>query len=418
MHPSKDIIGTYGDYLKDIRIAICITGSVAAYRSVDLARLLMRYGAEVIVFMSEAACKIISPDLMHWATGNEPVVELSGRTEHVIYGGGGSERVDLILIYPSTANTLSKIANGIADTTVTTLALTALGSGIPIIIVPAMHLPLYSSRTTQDNIRRLRELGIDVVEPLIEEGKAKIPDIEYILDYVITKVSRGRGLFRDKRALVLSGPTIEYIDPVRVVSNLSSGRTGLEIARGFRWMGGEVKLIYGPGSVEIPEYIPYTSVLTTREMYEATKNELENIRYDYVFISAAPADYRPVKMIDEKLSTARVKKISLELVETEKISNMIKKVSRETFLVIFKAEYDVPVDELIDRAYNKLVESDADLVVANDVSKPDRGFRSPYNEVYIIDRNKNITHVPLMSKRLLARKLLEIVAEKTIKSTQ
>ena len=414
MHPSKSIIGTYGDYLKGIHIALCVTGSVAAYRSVDLARLLMRYGAEVTVFMSEAACNIISPDLMYWATGNKPVIRLSGQIEHVIYGGEGEDRVDLVLVYPSTANTLAKIANGIADTSVTTLALTALGSGIPLVIVPAMHLPLYSSKTTQDNIRRLMDLGIEVIEPLVEEGKAKIVDIEYIVDYVITRISRARGIFRDKRALVLSGPTIEYIDPVRIISNLSSGKTGLEIAKSFRWMGGEAKLIYGPGSVEIPDYIPYTSVLTTKDMYEATQDELKNTYYDYVFISAAPADYRPTKAMGGKLSTSRVKRFSIELVETEKISDMVKKVSPNTFLVIFKAEYNVSKDELIDRAYKKLLDADADLVVANDVSRPDRGFRSLYNEVYIIDREKNITHIPLVSKELLARKLLDIVAEKTI----
>lgn len=418
MHPSKSIIGTYGDYLKDIHVALCITGSVAAYRSVDLARQLMRYGAEVTVFMSEAACKIISPDLMHWATGNKPVTELTGRIEHVIYAGEGGDKVDLILIFPSTANTLAKIANGIADTSVTALALTALGSGIPIVIVPAMHLPLYSSETTQENIRRLKELDIDIVEPLIEEGKAKVPDIEYILDYVITKVAKARGVFRDKKALVLSGPTIEYIDPVRIISNLSSGKTGLEIARNFRWMGGESRLIYGPGSINIPDYIPSTKALTTKEMYEATEEELKKNNYNYVFISAAPADYRPVKMIDEKLSTSTVKKIRLELIETKKISDMVKKVAPKTFLVLFKAEYNVTVDELIDKAYKKLLEADADLVVANDVSKPGRGFRSPYNEVYVIDKERNVIHIPLMSKEMLARRLMDIVAEKTVSPTQ
>ena len=416
MHPSKDIIGTYGDYLKNTRIALCITGSVAAYKAVDLARRLMRYGADVVPFMTEAATKIISPDLMHWATGNKPVTELTGNIEHVMFGGQYPGRADLILIYPATANTIAKLASGIADTPVAALAITALGSNIPIIIVPAMHLPLYVSQATQDNINRLRKLGIDVVEPLIEEGKAKIPDIDLITDHVITTLNRGRGMYSGKNALVLGGPTIEYIDPVRIITNLSSGRMALEIAKAFRWMGGDVKLIHGPGTVDIPSYIPQTQVYTTREMFDATKDELGERHYNYVFIAAAPADYRPAEPVGEKLSTYHVKRLSIELVETEKISDMVKEVSPESFLVIFKAEYNVSRDELIERAYRKLMESNADLVVANDVSKPEAGFRSRYNEVLIIDRERNVTDIPLTSKDVIARRLLDIVAEKTLAS--
>ena len=416
MHPSRDIIGTYGDYLEGIKIALCVTGSVAAYKAVDLARQLMRYGAEVIPFMSYAATKIISPELLHWATANKPIVELTGAIEHVIYGGESENKVDLILIYPSTANTLAKIANGIADTSVTTLALTALGSGIPIIIVPAMHLPLYKGPTTQENIERLRSMGIDVLEPTIEEGKAKIPQIDYVVDYVLTKIAKSRGIFRDKKALILGGPTIEYIDPVRIITNLSSGRTGLYLAKVFRWMGGEAKLICGPGSIEIPNYIPHINVYTTNEMYKTTMEELKNEEYDYVVISAAPADYKPVKQVNEKLSTKKVKRLKLELVETEKISDMVKDVSPNSYLVIFKAEYNVPEKELIERAYQKLRDANADLVVANDVSGRERGFRSAKNEVYIIDKEKNVVHIPLSSKEYIARRLLEIVAEKTIKN--
>ncbi len=416
MHPSRDIIGTYGDYLEGIKIALCVTGSVAAYKAVDLARQLMRYGAEVIPFMSYAATKIISPELLHWATANKPIVELTGAIEHVIYGGESENKVDLILIYPSTANTLAKIANGIADTSVTTLALTALGSGIPIIIVPAMHLPLYKGPTTQENIERLRSMGIDVLEPTIEEGKAKIPQIDYVVDYVLTKIAKSRGIFKNKKALILGGPTIEYIDPVRIITNLSSGRTGLYLAKVFRWMGGEAKLICGPGSIEIPNYISHINVYTTNEMYKTTMEELKNEEYDYVFISAAPADYKPVKQVNEKLSTKKVKRLKLELVETEKISDMVKDVSPNSYLVIFKAEYNVPEKELIERAYQKLRDANADLVVANDVSGRERGFRSAKNEVYIIDKEKNVVHIPLSSKEYIARRLLEIVAEKTIKN--
>ncbi len=414
MHPSKDIIGSYGDYLKDIKIALGITGSVAAFKSIELARLLMRYGAEIIPFMTESATDLISPKLIHWATGNKPVTELTGEIEHVMYGGKSEDRVDLILIYPATANTISKISNGIADTTVTALVLTAIGTGIPIIIVPAMHLPLYRNVITQRNIEALRSIGIEVFEPLMMEGKAKIRDIHEVADHVITKIAAERGRFRGKKALVLGGPTVEYIDPVRVITNLSSGKTGLEIARIFRWMGGESKLIYGPGTVEIPPYIPYTNVYTTEDMYRETENELRRNRYDYVFISAAPADYKPVKTINHKIYTSEVKRLNLELVETKKISDMVKKVSPKSYLVIFKAEYNVSEDELINRAYKKLLESDADLVVANDVSGRERGFRSDKNEVYIIDRDRNIIHIPLQSKKNIVRRLLEIVANKSL----
>jgi len=187
-HPSRDIIGTKGSELKERKIVLCITGSVAAVRSSDIARELMRHGAEVFAVMSQMAQKIVHPYLLEWATGNQVVTELTGKIEHIALTGERKEKADLVLVAPATANTTSKIACGIDDTPVTSVVSTAFGSDIPIIIVPSMHESMYRHPVLIENIKKLESLGVDFVDPHIEEGKAKIAEIEEILEAVFRKL--------------------------------------------------------------------------------------------------------------------------------------------------------------------------------------------------------------------------------------
>ncbi|MCF7949641.1 MAG: hypothetical protein K9M94_13720, partial [Spirochaetia bacterium] len=184
-HPSKDILGSLSTALRGKKVALGITGSVAAVRSSEIARLLMRYGVEVFPVMSPEAARIIHPNLMEWATGNPVVTSLSGSIEHVALAGNVANRVDAVLIAPSTANTIGKIAAGIDDTPVTTLATTAIGQGIPMLIVPAMHEPMYYHPAVRRNIETLKSDGIHVLIPNVSEGKAKIPDTEEIVFHTI-----------------------------------------------------------------------------------------------------------------------------------------------------------------------------------------------------------------------------------------
>lgn len=196
-HPSKDIIGTKSKRLKGKLIVLCITGSVSAVRSPEIARELMREAAEVYVVMSKDAQKIIHPNLMEWASGNPVVTELTGKVEHIALVGEHEQKADLVLIAPATANTIGKIAAGIDDTTVTSVASTALGSNTPLLIVPAMHTSMYTNPFTKENLQRLKTQGIEFIGPRIEDGKAKIATTEKIVKVTIKKIMESR--FPQKR---------------------------------------------------------------------------------------------------------------------------------------------------------------------------------------------------------------------------
>ena len=190
MHPSDDIKGIKSNLLLNKKIILGITGSIAAVESIKLSRELIRHGAEVIPVMSKASTRIIHPDSLEFATGKKPILELTGKTEHVYYCGRVKDKVDLLLISPCTSNTISKIAHGIDDSTVTTFASTAIGSGIPILIVPAMHISMYDHKIIKDNINKLKKIGINFINPHLTLKKAKLAEIEEIVTMVIRSVGK------------------------------------------------------------------------------------------------------------------------------------------------------------------------------------------------------------------------------------
>lgn len=409
-HPSKDIIQTRGTELKEKRIVLCITGSVAAVQCPEIARRLMRHDAEVFAVMSPMAQKIIHPYLMEWATGNPVVTELTGKIEHVALAGEHENKADLILVAPATANTISKIASGIDDTTVTSVASTAFGSKIPIIIVPAMHESMYRHPILNENIKKLKALGVEFVGPRIEEGKAKIAETEEILEVVIRKLSASKDL-AGMKILVTAGPTLEYIDPVRVITNKSSGLMGTEVTREALLRGAEVTLIYGPGTATPPKEARVIRVETTKEMHEAVVSELKSQKYNVVIATAAPADWTPKKHYDYKVSTRKTSTLNVKLEATPKIIDVVKKISPEAFLVPFKAEYNVTDKELIENAYERLKKAKANLIVANDVARKGVGFGAETNEIFIVDKKRRVVHVPLTTKREASRKLLNMIVK-------
>jgi phosphopantothenoylcysteine decarboxylase/phosphopantothenate--cysteine ligase len=410
-HPSKRIMGTRGSELKGKRVALCITGSVAAIQSPEIARTLMRHGADVFAVMSPMAQKIIHPYVMEWATGNSVVTELTGKIEHVALVGEHSEKVDLVLVAPATANTISKIACGIDDTTVTSVVSTAFGSTCPIIIVPAMHESMYNHPVLTRNIKELKALGVDFVGPRIQEGKAKIADTREIAEAVIRKL-RVRRDFSHSRVLVTAGATLEYIDPVRVITNRSSGKMGIAITEEALSRGAEVTLVYGPGQAAPPAEARVISVETTDQMFNAVVSELKSKRYDVTIAVAAAADWTPEQPFSYKLSTHTIRSLDLKLKPTKKIIDSVKKVSPKTYLVAFRAEYRIPKNELIDSAYKRLLEANADLIAVNDVGKPGAGFGTDTNELFVVDKKKKVTHIPMAEKREVARKILDIIRER------
>jgi phosphopantothenoylcysteine decarboxylase/phosphopantothenate--cysteine ligase len=411
IHPSKDIIGSQGTELRGKKVVLGITGSVAAVQSPDIARALMRRGAEVIAVFSSAAQLLIHPNLMEWATGNQVITELTGKIEHIALAGNHERKVDLILIAPATANTISKIAMGIDDTPVTSIVTTAFGSGIPIIIMPAMHISMYKHPILEENIKKLKALGVEFVGPRVEEGKAKIATTEEVLDAVLKKLGSRHNLAKIK-VLVTAGPTIEYIDPVRIVTSRSSGQMGVETAKAAYERGADVTLVYGRGTVPPPPKIRVIHVETTQNMLEAVISELRTSKYDVLISAAAVADWTPKRVRTQKIATKGAKTLSVAFQPTPKIVDAVKKIQADTFLVLFKAEHNVSDKELIARAYRRLKTANADLIVANDVARPGVGFDTATNELFIIDKNKDVVHVKRTTKFKAANRLLDVIMKK------
>ena len=410
MHTSKEIIGSKGSKLEGRRIVLCITGSVAAVKSSEIARELMRQGAEVFAVMTPLAQKIIHPYLMEWATGNPVVTELTGQIEHVAYAGEHPDRADLILVAPCTANTIGKAAAAIDDTPVTTVLTTAIGAGIPIIITPAMHGSMYKHPVVLENINRLRSIGIEVLMPRFEEEKAKIPGTTDIVDAVVKKLTAHKDL-EGLRILITAGPTRAYLDAFRYITNPSSGKMGVTIADEALSRGAHVTIVYGPGTVSPPAGAEVIRVETTEEMLDATVRAMREEKHHAVILAAAASDYGPTDREMVKTPSGR-DRWSLELKPLPKIVEHVKLVDPDTFLVGFKAEFNVSDDELIERAYERLETAGMDLVVANDVSREGSGFGTITNEVFIIDREKNMNHIPLSGKNEIAGRLLTVIREK------
>jgi phosphopantothenoylcysteine decarboxylase/phosphopantothenate--cysteine ligase len=410
-HPSKDITGTAGEALKGKRVVLCVTGSVAAVRCSEIARGLMRYGAEVLAVMSEMARKIIHPYLIEWATGNPVVTELTGKVEHVALVGERTSKADLVLVAPTTANTISKIACGIDDTPVTSVVSTAFGSGIPIMIVPAMHESMYRHPIVAENIEKLKALDVEFVGPRIEEEKAKIAENSEILEAVIKRLTMRKDLART-RVLITAGPTLEHIDPVRVMTNKSSGKMGVAVAREALNRGADVTLVYGPGTAMPPSDAKVIPVETTEGMLDAVVSELKSKKYDVVVAAAAAADWRPEKSFDYKVSTGDVSELLVKLRPTRKIIDAVRKINTDVFLVPFKAEYDLSDEELVERGFRRLVEAEADMIVVNDVGREGTGFGLDTNEVFIVDKDKKVVHVPLTTKTEVARRIFDVITEK------
>lgn len=357
------------------------------------------------------AQKIIHPYLMEWATGNQVVVELTGKIEHVMLAGERPGRADLVLVAPATANSISKIACGIDDTPVTTVVSTAFGSGIPIIVVPAMHESMYRHPVVTENIEKLQSLGVEFVGPRVEEGRAKIAETGEIVEAVTRRLTAKKDL-AEKRVMVTAGPTLEYIDPVRVITNKSSGKMGVAIAEEALSRGAEVTLVYGPGTAIPPRDAKRISVETTQQMYEAVISELKSRKYDIVIAVAAAADWTPEKPHEYKVPTRKRAELTIKLKPTPKIIDAVKKVSPHTFLVAFRAEHNLSNEELIQRAYELLKEAKADLIAANDVGREGVGFRYDTNEIFIVDASKEVVHVPITTKREVAKRLLDVVVDK------
>jgi phosphopantothenoylcysteine decarboxylase/phosphopantothenate--cysteine ligase len=382
-----------------MEIVLCVTGSIAAVESVKLARELRRHGANVKCFMSDDACNIIHPNSMEFATGQKVVLELTGEIEHVKYA-----QADLILVAPATANLISKFAYKIADNPISTLLITAYGHSTPIIFVPSMHDSMY--KTISENIQRVKDDGIIFLDPKMEEGKAKFPSIHDITLQSLRETSKGQ--LKGKKILVSAGGTYEKIDAVRGITNRSSGKMGLEIAREAFIQGADVTMITGKMDVTIPKIIENICVESTVQMGEELKILLPK---NDIFVSAAAvSDFtveKSLNNVSDKISSGE--DLTLQLKPLPKILNSVKQINPNIFLVGFKAEYNVSEGELISKAHERIKTSGANFIVANDVSVEGAGFGSDKNQVVIVDGDTFT--VPLTSKTEIGQKIIAKIVE-------
>jgi phosphopantothenoylcysteine decarboxylase/phosphopantothenate--cysteine ligase len=372
-------------------VIVGVTGSIAAVETVKLIRKLKRRGATVHVVTTPAARRIIHPNALEYASQNPVVNELTGKVEHVAFlGKDGS--ADMLLIAPCTANTIGKVARGIDDTPVTTCAVTAIGSGKPVVMVPAMHLSMYSQPFVRENINRLGEL-VHFVWPRLEEDRAKFADMSEIVLTVERLLSRWD--LAKKKVLITSGATIEALDPIRILTTRSSGRTGRELAYEAFRRGADVTIVHNSNA----QLINQIHVESAAEMSNAVLTELDK-GYDIFINTAAISDFTVDKR-DEKIRSGQ--ELHLEFSKVPKLTNIVRAKYPHLFVVCFKAETNSTPDELIECARSIPV----DLVVANDVTV--RGMGTKDNEIYIVDSDVERYQG---DKAYLAVKIIDVIVQK------
>ena len=375
-HPVESIKSAYSRRLEGKCIALGVTGSVAAYKSIDTARWLIRRGARVIPILTREAARLVSPLLFEWATGERAFIEFSGEVGHI----GIAKSCDMVLVAPATLSTISKIANGITDNPVALAAVSALGAGVKVMVVPAMHENMAKSPQYEKAVRELRNMGVFVMPPFISEGVAKYPDPLLVARVAAAYADRGADI-KGARVLVTAGPTREWIDEVRFITNPSSGIMGIEIAIEAYARGARVTLIHGPLRVDPPYFTDRVEVETTEEMADAIAKATENEEYDAVIAAAAPVDFRPSERVAGKIKSGQT--ISLTLEPTPKVLMNIRR--RPKVLVAFTAEATHDIDVLVESAREKLNKYGASFVVANPVG-PALGFAKQESRVIIVDR--------------------------------
>ena len=403
-HPSLDIVNSHGVELSGKKIVLCVAGSVAAYKAIELARLLMRHGADVTCVTSNAVTKLIQPEYFKWATGNEVITKLTGELEHIRLADYNQS--DLLIVYPATANTLGKLANGIDDTPISTVLTVGFGSKIPILMCLAMHASMYENSAVKKNIKFLKN-KIEFISPKIIEDKAKSPEPEDVLDNVLKKFGFSSTL-KNKKILITAGPTVEQIDPIRAITNHSSGKTGVSLAAELISAGAKVTFVYGPGKEKPPKGAKIINVLSSKEMRLAIKLELKK-KFDIVIMAAAIADYVPIIQSKNKMKSSK-SSITISLKKAPKIINQIKKYQKSVLLVGFKAETNLTKNQLIKSAEKKLKESSADMIIANDIGSIRYKKNPQKNQVIIVYSKKNIVS-KWMSKEKIAkfiRKQIEV----------
>lgn len=398
--------------LKGKTVVLAVSGSIAAYKIASLASALGKLHADVQVLMTQNATNFINPITFETLTGNKCLVDTFDRNfqysvEHVAL----AKRADVVLVAPASANVIGKIANGIADDMLTT---TVMACKCKKIISPAMNTQMFENPIVQDNLKKLEHYGYEVIQPAVgllackDVGAGKMPEPETLLEYILREVAYEKDL-KGKKILVTAGPTQEPIDPVRYLTNHSSGKMGYAIAKVCSMRGADVTLVSGKTAIKPPLFVDVVPVTTARDMYEAVTSRFD--QQDIVIKAAAVADYRPKTISDQKVKKADGE-LSIKMERTDDILKYLGEHKREDqFLCGFSME----TEHMLENSRKKLEKKNLDMIVANNVKVEGAGFAGDTNIVTLITKDDE-TQLPLLSKEETAveimNKILEITAEK------
>ncbi len=391
--------------LKDKTVVLGVSGSIAAYKAVELASQLTQAGAGVDVIMTQAAQEFITPLTFRSITGCPVVTDMFElNSEYSVEHVALAEAADVVVIAPATADIIARIAAGMADEMV---SCTVLATKAPVIIAPAMHTAMYKNQVTQENLSKLKARGFIIVGPDYGRlasrgvGLGRLVDVNEILGTICQVLGRSCDL-AGRRIVVTAGGTQEPLDPVRCLTNRSSGKMGYALAEAARDRGAKVVLVSAPAALTKPVGIDIVAADTAQDMYEAVKKTV--VKSDALIMAAAVSDYRPKRVSKEKIKRDRAASMKLEL---ERTPDILTEVKGKFLRVGFAAESE----NLVPNAKKKLEKKRLDLVVANDITVKGSGIGADSNQVVIIDRKGKVEKLPLLPKREVADRILDKVAQ-------
>lgn len=393
--------------LKNKFVILGVSGSIAAYKSASLASMLIKSGCTVQVIMTKNACNIINPITFETLTGRKCLVDTFDRNfefsvEHVSI----AKQADLFMIAPATANVIAKVANGLADDMLTT---TFLACDCPKIIAPAMNTKMLENKITQDNLKKCQDYGMQIIDSASgylacgDTGKGKLPEPEDLFAVIENAIAYKKDLV-GKKILVTAGPTQESLDPVRYITNHSTGKMGYAIAKVAAARGADVTLVSGPVALKDLPFVKMVRVVSAAQMADAVKSAFPN--QDVVIKSAAVADYRPAKISDEKIKKHDGDSV-LELERTEDIIAYLGKNKKPNQLV---CGFSMETQNMLENSKAKLAKKNLDMICANSLRTEGAGFGVDTNIVTLITKDK-ITELPKMSKEEVAEKILDALME-------
>lgn len=393
--------------LKDKNILLLVTGGIAAYKMADVASMLVKQEADVHVCMTENASKFITAETFSVLTKNKVYIDVFDENPddyvnvpHISLGTSA----DLIMVAPATADIIGKIANGIADDMVSTVVLPA---RCPILIAPSMNVYMYENKIVQDNIEKLKRFGYKIIEPASGhlacgyDGKGKLPTPEALVESIIHEIAEEKNL-AGKKILVNAGPTCESLDPVRFITNHSSGKMGYAVARAAANRGAEVILVSGPVNLETPLGVNRIDITSAEDMYKEMTDKASWA--DVIIMSAAVADYTPEHTADEKIKKSDGD-MSIALKRTNDILKTIGSSKKESQIIV---GFSMETENVLENSRKKLESKNADMICANSLRTPGAGYQVDTNIITMITKDDE-TELPLMSKYEAANRILDKV---------